>query len=85
MRVLTAVAGKANDRSGRTGRAVTTAPWQKSSYCAYNGNCVEVARLSYRHVGVRDAKDLGQGPVLQFSAREWAAFVTAVKVGAGIG
>jgi hypothetical protein len=48
--------------------------WFKSSYSGSGGgDCVEVAVVPGA-VRVRDSKDR-QGPVLAFSAEEWAAFV----------
>jgi Domain of unknown function (DUF397) len=52
--------------------------WRKSS-ASGNSNCVEVA-LTDEHVWVRDTKDR-RGPVLHFTAREWAAFVQGVRQG----
>jgi hypothetical protein len=49
---------------------------RKSSYSSGNGQCVEVAFLD-GVVGVRDSKDQ-DGPVLEFTAHEWAAFVDGV-------
>ena len=52
--------------------------WQKSSWSANNGNCVEVARLSDGRVAVRDSKD-AHGPALDFAPHAWRAFLGAVK------
>jgi hypothetical protein len=48
--------------------------WVKSSFSFSNGNCVEVAGLPSRTVGLRDSKDPA-GPVLRFSPIQWRAFV----------
>jgi Domain of unknown function (DUF397) len=53
--------------------------WHKSSYSAYNGNCVEVATIGDGRVGVRDTKDKGSGPVLVFGGRSWREFVKNIK------
>jgi hypothetical protein len=57
---------------------LTAAAWRTSTLCDLNG-CVEVAILGDR-VAVRDAKDR-TGPVLQFTAAEWEAFVGGVRGG----
>jgi hypothetical protein len=54
------------------------AVWRKSTLSSHNG-CVEVA-LALNEVAVRDSKDRG-GPVLQFNAHEWAAFLAGVRNG----
>lgn len=54
--------------------------WRKSSYSGANGNCVEVARFQERALAVRDSKD-PSGPVLNFSAEGWSAFLRGVKGG----
>ncbi|MEU9834315.1 DUF397 domain-containing protein [Streptosporangium sp. NPDC048047] len=54
--------------------------WRKSRQSTVNGNCVEIARLPGRSVGVRDSKD-PEGPVLVFGRTEWDAFVHGVKGG----
>ncbi|MGH3587721.1 MAG: DUF397 domain-containing protein [Pseudonocardia sp.] len=57
------------------------AAWFKSSFSEGNsGSCVEVA-FGPGVVGVRDTKQHGGGPVLVFRPAEWAAFVSAVRVG----
>jgi hypothetical protein len=57
---------------------VAAARWLKSSHSsAQGGQCVELAGLP-GVVAVRDSKD-PDGPKLAFAAREWAAFVAAVK------
>lgn len=59
---------------------VAFADWRKSSYSSANGGCVEVASAK-AVVGVRDSKQHGHGPILQFSRAEWDAFIRAVKQG----
>jgi uncharacterized protein DUF397 len=53
--------------------------WQKSSYSTAQGNCVEVASLP-SGAAVRDSKD-ARGPMLNFSADAWQAFIQDVKDG----
>ena len=53
--------------------------WRKSSFSTTNG-CVEVAVVGDR-IAVRDSKDQGQGPVLEFTAVEWDAFLGGVRAG----
>ncbi|GGK60930.1 hypothetical protein Sme01_02480 [Sphaerisporangium melleum] len=55
--------------------------WRKSSHSTSDGsNCVEVAELSGGGRAVRDSKNPG-GPVLRFTAGEWAAFIGGVVDG----
>jgi len=54
------------------------APWHKSSRSESNG-CVEVAFFDGQ-IAVRDSKDRS-GPVLQFTHREWEAFLAGVRRG----
>ena len=60
---------------------IARADWRKSSWSAYNGDCVEFAPLEGNRVGVRDTKDSGQGPILVFNRSEWEAFVLGAKNG----
>jgi hypothetical protein len=53
--------------------------WRKSTLSTTNG-CVEVAVVGDR-IAVRDSKDRGRGPVLEFTAAEWAAFLGGVRGG----
>jgi Domain of unknown function (DUF397) len=53
--------------------------WRKSTLSTTNG-CVEVAFVGDR-VAVRDSKQQGGGPVLEFTAVEWAAFLGGVRGG----
>jgi hypothetical protein len=60
---------------------LTQAHWYKSSWSSYNGNCVEIAELGGRRIGVRDTKDAGSGPVLIFGETAWRSFLDGVKNG----
>jgi hypothetical protein len=57
---------------------VASGDWRKSSHSAANGGCVEVASAEPA-VGVRDTKQHGAGPVLEFSGAAWQAFLSDVK------
>jgi hypothetical protein len=60
---------------------VAGAFWFKSSRSAYNGSCVEVARLSRGRIGVRDTKANGAGPVLLFTHAEWKQLTARIRSG----
>ncbi|GAA1889402.1 DUF397 domain-containing protein [Actinomadura bangladeshensis] len=53
--------------------------WRKSRTSEANGACLEVARSLHGTIGVRDSKQGGAGPVLDFSPREWATFLQALR------
>jgi Domain of unknown function (DUF397) len=55
--------------------------WRKSSRSSGGDNCVEVAIAGDGTVGVRDSKQLGLGPVLEFTPSEWEAFLGGAKDG----
>lgn len=54
--------------------------WRKSSYSNHDGACVEVAESDSATVAFRDSK-VSDGPVLRFSRRTAAAFITALGGG----
>lgn len=56
-----------------------SAKWRKS-IISDTGGCVEVA-FAEGAVGVRDTKDQGMGPILEFNEREWRAFVAGAQNG----
>ena len=68
--------------SSGTGNCVEVAfaDWHKSSHSDGTGNCVEVASVG-SVVGVRDSKQHGRGPILEFTGTRWEAFLRAVKAG----
>ncbi|HEY3140649.1 MAG TPA: DUF397 domain-containing protein [Acidimicrobiales bacterium] len=55
--------------------------WRKSSLSSGGDNCVEVAVAADGSIGVRDSKQHGLGPVLEFTPSEWEAFLGGVKDG----
>lgn len=56
--------------------------WRKSSYSnGAGGQCVEVADLPDGSRLIRDTKEMGSGPILRFTAGEWAAFTAGVRDG----
>jgi hypothetical protein len=55
--------------------------WHKSSRSSGGDNCVEVAFAADGSVGVRDSKQKGLGPVLEFTPAEWEAFLGGVANG----
>lgn len=58
---------------------MTSPQWRTSSYSGTNGDCVEVARSPERTL-VRDTKNRTGGQ-LAVPAREWTAFLAALKDG----
>lgn len=74
---------KSRYSSGATGNCVevaTATSWRKSSRSDSSGNCVEVAAVE-RVVGVRDSKQHGRGPILEFAAAHWETFLRKAKSG----
>jgi hypothetical protein len=55
--------------------------WRKSSFSGgQGGNCVEVADLPDGGIAVRHSKSPA-GPVIEYTAAEWDAFLKGVKAG----
>jgi uncharacterized protein DUF397 len=54
--------------------------WRKSSASNPSGNCVEIALLADRRVGVRNSRH-PDGPVLVYTRLEVAAFLAGVRNG----
>ncbi|MER6628177.1 DUF397 domain-containing protein [Streptomyces sp. NPDC000987] len=59
-------------------RQGATDTWTKSSYSTGNGACVEIKSPVLAAMAVRDSK-IPDGPVLDFPADVWNAFVTSIK------
>lgn len=57
------------------------AGWHKSTYSGNANSCVEIGHAADGGVGVRDTKQHGSGPVLEFTAREWQTFLTRLRDG----
>jgi Domain of unknown function (DUF397) len=53
--------------------------WRKSSWSAFNGDCVEVAGLGGGLIGVRDSKDRTGKSILIISSDVWQAFLDNIK------
>lgn len=65
-------------RAGKGDKPTIGSGWQKSSYSASNGHCVETARLADGCIGVRDSK-VTDGPVLRFTPEAWNAFLGELR------
>jgi hypothetical protein len=59
----------------------TYSGWRKSSLSSAGDNCVEVGFADDGSVAVRDTKQHGEGPVLEFFPGEWEAFLGGVRRG----
>jgi hypothetical protein len=59
----------------------TFSGWHKSTLSSGGDNCVEVAVATDGTIGVRDTKQNGEGPVLEFTPSEWEAFIGGVRRG----
>jgi hypothetical protein len=59
---------------------VASGNWRKSTKSGSSQTCVEVSSAELV-VGVRDTTLNGRGPMLEFSAASWSAFLADTKVG----
>jgi hypothetical protein len=50
--------------------------WRKSRHSNPDAGCVEAGRAPNGTIGVRDTKQHDNGPILEFSRTEWAAFLS---------
>lgn len=65
--------------SGQGGGCIEVAAgWRKASYSQEGGSCIEVA-AERSVVGVRDTKQHGRGPVLEFPEAAWRAFIAGTR------
>ncbi|GAA3087770.1 DUF397 domain-containing protein [Streptosporangium carneum] len=60
---------------------LTTATWRKSTLSGSDGtDCVEIARLTGGHIGVRDSKN-PTAPALLLTPGDWNTFIEGIKSG----
>ena len=59
---------------------MSSSEWIKASASNAQGSCVEMRRHDGM-IEVRDTKDAGGGPVLRFTADEYAAWLDGAKSG----
>jgi hypothetical protein len=70
-----------SSRSDANGGCVEVAAGRRrSSYNGANGGCMEAAAAE-PVVGVRDTKQDGAGPILEFPSAAWRAFLGGVRSG----
>ncbi|WP_285700965.1 DUF397 domain-containing protein [Actinomadura sp. NBRC 104412] len=66
-------------RLGITPCVCTTRAGASHAHSEPNGACVEVGYAADRTIRVRDIKQHGQGPILEFTRIEWASFLQDVR------
>lgn len=52
---------------------------RKSNHSVPDSNCVEVGRSPRGTIGVRDTKQDGLGPTLDFTVSEWRTFLSTIR------
>ena len=53
--------------------------WRKSSYSNPDTECIEVGRSLHGTIGVRDTKQHGTGPILDFTLGEWTDLLRTIR------
>ncbi|MDL4820779.1 DUF397 domain-containing protein [Actinomadura opuntiae] len=54
--------------------------WRKARRSEAGSECVEVSLATDRKtIGVRDSKEQGNGPVLEFTRTDWAALLNSLR------
>ena len=54
--------------------------WRKSTFSSADGDCTEVA-FAGDLIGVRDSKLGDASPILEFTQKEWRAFIAGARAG----
>jgi hypothetical protein len=57
---------------------LSQAAWRKSSACAAETACIEVAVLG-KYIGIRDSADTATGATLLFNKKGWLSFITRMS------
>lgn len=77
---MTQLPARRSPAAGATAAPGEALAWRTSSYSGNGDNCVEVAPAA-PGVLLRDTKDHGRGPVIAFTAEQWATFLAGTRSG----